>query len=617
MLPYRVAVKQVYYRFIADRASLSKHRLAVPMNEFARWIHLHCSVAEHLAKMCDSSSPTRSWEESILQRYVSRAGLCLLAFPCLGLAEGADILVAPTGSPGTTLSAALQNAMPGDILLLEPGVHAGGQFRAGLTDVTIRSSDPNNRAIIRGGTNNIQLSDASNVTIEQLVFEDGAGNGINIDDGGSFATPSTNITLRDITVQDVGSGGNNDGIKLSGVTGFVIDGVRVFNWGAGGSAIDPVGSHDGLIQNSHFRHTNGGGSVSGVRPKGGSKNITIRANRFEITNGAGRAIQFGGNTGAPFFRFIDGDSGYEADSMIAEGNVIVRAGSAANWVNIDGGIYHHNFIERPNSWTMRILNENRGIGIVDSQNGQFSDNRVVFNDTATEYSQAVNIGPENLPETFTFSGNQWYNLADPTVAGSTPNLPAEETGGIYGVDPGDDTGVKAWQFDWGLWLVNANETAGVFPLNNPQQFLQATSTGGDFSTLDANPFAGSWDYTSLPGGQLQLEPFSQLILTTGIGTGDADGDGDADAADFVSWQRGFGLLLNAEPSDGDFDNNNLVDTADLQVWKRTFGQLSGAAATLQTPEPATWVICAGAALGMTMFCRRFPVEKPKFSPENG
>ena len=506
------------------------------------------------------------------------------------MAGAADILVAPG-----QLAMALQNAKPGDNLLLQPGTHEGGLYRAGLTDVTIRSQDPTDRAVISGGVNNLQLSDATNVTIEQVIFDGGSGNGINIDDGGSFSTPSTNITLRDITVQNVGTGGNHDGIKLSGVTGFVIDGVRVFNWGAGGSAIDPVGSHDGLIQNSLFRHTAGGVTVSGVRPKGGSKNITIRANRFEITNGNGRAIQFGGSTGSQFFRFIDGDSGYEADSIVAEGNVIVGAASAANWVNIDGGVYHHNFIQRPNRWTMRILNENQGSSIVDTQQGQFSNNIVVFNDTSAEYSRAVNIGSETLPESFTFAENQWYNLASPTAAGSTPQLPAQETAGIYGVDPGDATGVKAWAFDWGLWLVNANSSAGNFELADPGDYLRAEGgVGADFLPLRANPFVGDWDFSPLGADSLLLEPFAQLALAYDVGTGgDSDGDGDVDGADLMAWQIGMGLTLNATPSDGDFDGDGRVGAADLAVWTDGYGRLSSSLRGRSVPEPTTcWVVLA-------------------------
>lgn len=518
----------------------------------------------------------------MLQHFGMRYALTALTVLCGPAALANDILVAPGQLPS-----ALQNAMPGDNLLLQPGTHNGGLFRAGLQDVTIRSSDPANRAIIQGGINNIQLSDATNVTIEQLIFDGGTANGINIDDGGSFSTPSTNITLRDVTVQNVGTGGNNDGIKLSGVTGFLIDGVRVFNWGAGGSAVDPVGSHNGLIQNSLFRHTSGGSS--GVRPKGGSKNITIRANRFEMPNGNGRAIQFGGSTGSPFFRFIDGDSGYEADTMIAEGNVIVGANSAANWVNIDGGLYHHNYIERPSRWTMRILNENQGGPYVDTQNGEFRDNIVVYNDTPSEYSQAVNVGPEVVDSTFSFSGNQWFNLANPTAGGSTPSLPTTEQDGTYGVDPNVDVDdVIVWEFDWGVWLVNATSMANEYVLDDPALFTVATAAdpAAEFVPADAEPFVGNWNFGQATT-TLQLAPFSQLILANADATlsADSDGDGDIDGDDFLAWQRGFGGS-GTQPADGNFNGDADVDSADLSVWTAQYGG-PNLPATVSVPSPST------------------------------
>ncbi|MEM8495689.1 MAG: hypothetical protein AAF663_09920, partial [Planctomycetota bacterium] len=91
---------------------------------------------------------------------------------------------------------ALNSAAPGDRILLSPmGKFEGGFFASGLIGVTITSLDPENPAVIRGGTNNLQLSNVNGVTIRDLVFAAAATNGINIDDGGSFETPSTNIHI--------------------------------------------------------------------------------------------------------------------------------------------------------------------------------------------------------------------------------------------------------------------------------------------------------------------------------------------------------------------------------------------------------------------------------------
>jgi hypothetical protein len=93
-------------------------------------------------------------------------------------------------STTTQFSAALAAAAAGDEIILQPGVYAGGHYRASLQQVAIRSADPANPAIIDGGRNGIQLSDAANVTISDLVFRDQVDNGLNIDDGGTFDTPA-------------------------------------------------------------------------------------------------------------------------------------------------------------------------------------------------------------------------------------------------------------------------------------------------------------------------------------------------------------------------------------------------------------------------------------------
>ena len=154
--------------------------------------------------------------------------------------------------------------------------------------------------------------------------------------------------------------------------------------------------------------------------------LSQRPPSFRRHCGSGRAVQAGGSTGTPFFRFVDGDSGYEANQIVAEGNAIIGGSSSFSWVNIDGGVFHHNVVSRPGHWVARILNENGGLPIVDTQNGTLQDNRIVYNDTASEFSTAVNVGPETLPNTYTFARNQWLNLSNLTVAGSTPSLPVPE-----------------------------------------------------------------------------------------------------------------------------------------------------------------------------------------------
>ena len=441
-----------------------------------------------------------------------RSAWCLLLLVFLVAGGGKslfadDILV----TNRSELISALSSAAPGDRILLAPGTYAGGYFANELTDVVIRSQFPDNRAIISGGTNGFQLSDPNQVTMEYLVFEDQEVNGLNIDDGGTFDTPATQVTIREITIRGRAQTGNRDGIKLSGVNDFVVDRVDVSDWGGGGG-VDMVGCHDGLIRNSFFHQPSMPDSGQGIQAKGGSKNIVVRANRFEFLNGNGRAVQAGGSTGTPFFRFVDGDSGYEAAQVRVEGNVILRGESSFIFHNIDGGIFHRNYAWRPQDWLIRILNPDTSGNLVATKNGRVEHNVLVFNDTATEYKRAVNIGPGTEPETFQFIGNQWYNLADP--ANSEPMLPTPEVDGIYGVEPEpnpDD--VIPWKFDWGWWLVNAHPMAHTYDVATPSRFVLVTpGANGHFDPLSDDPFSGRWQVKRLPSNSIELDPFSQAFL---------------------------------------------------------------------------------------------------------
>ncbi|MBT8446163.1 MAG: right-handed parallel beta-helix repeat-containing protein, partial [Gammaproteobacteria bacterium] len=372
-----------------------------------------------------------------------------------------------------------------------------------------------------GGSGEVlHLSSVSDITIEHLVFQNYAANGINIDDSGNWpAGASTNITLRDIVVRnDIAPGSNNDGIKLSGVDGFHIDRVQVSNWGTGGSAIDPVGCHNGVIENSTFSHA-ALSSGSGVRPKGGSADIRILANLVALN--AGRAIQAGGSTGTPFFRFPPGESDYEAARIVAAGNIIVGGQSAVSWVNIDGGEFRYNAIAQPDRWVMRMLNENVGTAIVETQNGSFADNIVVFDNGLSRISN--NDGPGVLEETFSFARNTWYNADSGGPAGASAlQLPAAETDGLYGVDPQLDPGAaQRIATPWGLWIVNPHLAGATVPIPEPATLSLATpGVGAAFDPLAANPLSGSWSFTPAPPNQaIAAQSQAVLMLTELIDDG--------------------------------------------------------------------------------------------------
>jgi hypothetical protein len=232
-----------------------------------------------------------------------------------------------------------------------------------------------------------------------------------------------------LKIRDIGSRGNHDCLKLSGVVDFRIEGCVIERWGTGGgSGIDMVGCHRGVIESNRFGHTDTIGST-GVQAKGGTSQIVIRRNRFE--NAGGRAVNIGGSTGRPFFRppLKAGEAHFEAKDIRVEGNTFMGGGAPVAFVGVDGAVVRFNTVYHPKRWALRILQETRAADFVPSRNGVFTDNLVAFH--SRDWSEGgVNIGPGTAPQTFRFARNWWYCVDEP--ARSRPRLPAEETDGIYG-----------------------------------------------------------------------------------------------------------------------------------------------------------------------------------------
>ena len=168
------------------------------------------------------------------------------------------------------------------------------------------------------------------------------GNGINIDDGGSPDTPAHHVVLRGLVVRDIGPTGNRDGIKLSGVDDFRVEGCTVERWGDRGSGIDMVGCHRGEVVGCTFRHGDRQGD-NGVQAKGGSGEIMIRRCRFE--HAGQRAVNLGGSTGLAYFR--PRPQGYEAKDITVEDCTFVGSMAPVAFVGVDGAAVRHNTIYRP------------------------------------------------------------------------------------------------------------------------------------------------------------------------------------------------------------------------------------------------------------------------------
>ena len=134
------------------------------------------------------------------------------------------------------LRAALRSARAGSTILLAPGEYAGVLSAARLqgtaaAPIVIAGADPEKPPYFRGGGAAFHLSQVAHLELRDLRISGATGNGVNIDDGGVAGAPSHHVTLRRLTVTDVGPNGNRDGIKLSGLDDFQVLDCRVERWG--------------------------------------------------------------------------------------------------------------------------------------------------------------------------------------------------------------------------------------------------------------------------------------------------------------------------------------------------------------------------------------------------
>lgn len=358
--------------------------------------------------------------------------LIYLALGCLVWNNSAEAETV-TANSRVQLIELVNNATPGTTIKLAPGIYRGGMHFTGLQGekdkpITITAADPDDPPIIQGGTNCIQISRSSHLVVERLVLTDATGNGLNIDDGGTIDKPTHHITLRKLVVSNIGPKGNKDGIKLSGITDFLIEDCALKDWGSGGSGIDMVGCHRGVIRGCFLERTNEG--ATGIQCKGGTSNIRILRCRFE--NAGMRHINLGGSTGRPFFRpKLKDNNNAEARGLEVAGCTFIGPGVPVAFVGVDGANVHHNTIVHPSPWTLRILQETADDDFIACRDGVFTDNVVVFKQA--DLRRFVNVGPNTKPGTFTFTRNWWH--CEDAPGKSRPSLPTMEKDGVYGKDP--------------------------------------------------------------------------------------------------------------------------------------------------------------------------------------
>lgn len=343
-------------------------------------------------------------------------------------------------SPFATIERAASEATPGTAIRVHAGTYAGGQFLDGVAGlpgapVWIGGAPGEAPPVLQGGAEGLHLSRVRYLILHDLEVAGATANGVNCDDGGEVANPEAthHVVFRNLFLHDVGSTGNQDCLKLSGVNDYhVLDSV-ITRCGDGGSGIDQVGCHRGVIARNVLRDV-GVVSGNGIQAKGGSADVDIRWNR--IANAGPRALNLGGSTGFEFFRppLSETAPNAEARNLRALANVIEGPGAPVAFVGCVGCVAAHNTLVDPSPWVIRILQETTTSApyqFLPASDGEFVNNLVWFERAAL--STDVNVGPGTSPGTFVFSNDLWYAHDDPGQ--SEPALPVAETAAIVGQDP--------------------------------------------------------------------------------------------------------------------------------------------------------------------------------------
>jgi len=342
------------------------------------------------------------------------------------LTKATTLEVGP-GKSYTSFEEAAAVCTPGDTILFYEATYNAKQ---NITNLQGTESEPititavQGQEVIFSNANEAwHLTDVAWLNISNIIFEKLRTNGVNIDDGGDYSTPSHHINLHDCIFRDMDASGNNDLLKLSGVDYMVIWDCEFLNGSAGGSGIDMVGCHNISIHDNTFENM----GSNAIQAKGGTQYLQILANRF--TNCGHRSVNLGGSTGLQFFRPIDAP--FEAADISVYSNLFIGSIASLAYVGSVRVDVANNTMINPEKWAFRILQET-----VDTTrffpcgNGRFANNLIYCDNRVTT---ASNIGPNTAPQTFQFSNNLWFNHENSSWSG--PSLPVTDPNQILGEDP--------------------------------------------------------------------------------------------------------------------------------------------------------------------------------------
>ncbi len=402
---------------------------------------LGCTLTRDLSQYETPSGPNTPWPNAPL----STDGACDAKPTFADVATPTITLhVAPTGDDGgsgveeqplATIERALALATPGTKIVVHEGSYAGNIVIENVHataehPIWIEGDPGGSRPVISGGTNAIMIRDSSFLMISNLELESTSADGAVL--GAGPGDETSDVVLRGLRVSLAGTGEADACVRISGASRIWLEDAELSRCGdpADGRGVDVVGAHQIRIQDSEFAFFGG----NGVRARGGSSDIEVRACRFEAAGQ--RAIAFGGYTQPSEFDppLSSSAPNGEAEDATAVDNLIIGGEASVALVGCVNCSVLHNTIVDPGRWALRFLMENTSDADHEFQGvsgAQVVNN--IFYLGALSPDGIVNLGPGLEPASWRFSHNLWHSHATPGPY--TPVLPIAEASGLDGDDP--------------------------------------------------------------------------------------------------------------------------------------------------------------------------------------
>jgi len=325
----------------------------------------------------------------------------------------------------------------------------------------------------------------------------------------------------------------------------------------GSGTLDNVGSHNALVAYNYLHHSIGHGIVF----KGGSSNVDICHNLL-IDYGV-RGVQMGQSSGKVYFRpplhVLPEDERYEAKHIRAYANIFIGGGyesegrflgsSAINFASSFNCFAVNNTVINPTGHLFRIHNNEIAFDPGHPTAPRLSHNGAARYGTVANNifyygkltAEAINIGPDTEPETFTVSNNLFYNIENPDRIPDFGAVPHKNS--IFGQDPLFEA------FSAQNFALKANSPAIGAGIDLP--FLKKDSSMFAFKDFEGRPFAlprsiGAFQTDCSKGVSVTENPTADWLFWDDFESGDLSrydsyNKGGRNGPDQFILKRGVGL----------------------------------------------------------------------------